>query len=548
VVSNDDLATSKEVVPWEDGNFVAITQSAAYWTRNWGPGRWARVIQWLSNKGVKVVAIGLDRLDLRHHENLYPTEVLNYTGKDCPPLGVSAAIIKRCKVFASVDTGTAHIAVGFGIPTVVASGPTQAEMCFSEPAVGVYAQSPHKCRGCFQRNARYSNCKGKIDCMASLPVLKVAEKIGELYGIKPERPTVSLCMIVKNEMKTLPECLESVKGCVDEIVVVDTGSTDGTRKWIADRPWIRDFEFDVGEKIQSFSEPRNVSISHATGKYVLWLDAVERLMDPKRLKTIVQSGIADVYTMMIFHENARYTREKIVPRVFARFEDRVHEFIPTHGLMDARVPEGACVMRKVVPKVNRENSCERNIRLEKMMLEESPIDHPRRPRWLYYIGRDLFDMNRIDEGLEYLKERVNLVGFVEERVCAAVLLARAYLYHYKDFQNAAKVGEMIVRLKPDWREGYYIRGEAFYWDSKYLDSKFWYERALAIKKPLATMWLWDPVYQWLVQDRLSRVCEYLGNVDGAITYAMQELKHAPASEHQWMSERLKKLSGVPTLT
>ena len=41
-------------------------------------------------------------------------------------------------------------------------------------------------------------------------------------------PTISLCMIVKDEEKYLDDCLSSVQGCVDEIVIVDTGSTDGT--------------------------------------------------------------------------------------------------------------------------------------------------------------------------------------------------------------------------------------------------------------------------------------------------------------------------------
>ncbi|MBW2304034.1 MAG: glycosyltransferase, partial [Deltaproteobacteria bacterium] len=43
-------------------------------------------------------------------------------------------------------------------------------------------------------------------------------------------PLVSLCMIVKNEETTLPRCLESVRGAVDEMIIVDTGSTDSTRE------------------------------------------------------------------------------------------------------------------------------------------------------------------------------------------------------------------------------------------------------------------------------------------------------------------------------
>ena len=60
--------------------------------------------------------------------------------------------------------------------------------------------------------------------------------------------TISLCMIVKNEEKTLNRCLESVKGIPDEIIIVDTGSTDQTKqiasKWtqqILDFKWVNDF-------------------------------------------------------------------------------------------------------------------------------------------------------------------------------------------------------------------------------------------------------------------------------------------------------------------
>ena len=42
--------------------------------------------------------------------------------------------------------------------------------------------------------------------------------------------TISLCMIVKNEQRVLARCLESLKGLLDEIIIVDTGSTDRTRE------------------------------------------------------------------------------------------------------------------------------------------------------------------------------------------------------------------------------------------------------------------------------------------------------------------------------
>ena len=81
--------------------------------------------------------------------------------------------------------------------------------------------------------------------------------------------TVSLCMIVKNEEQVLRRCLESAKSFADEIILVDTGSTDKTKEIgktyggkIFDFPWRDDF-----------AAARNEAFSKATMDYCMWLDA-----------------------------------------------------------------------------------------------------------------------------------------------------------------------------------------------------------------------------------------------------------------------------------
>ena len=85
--------------------------------------------------------------------------------------------------------------------------------------------------------------------------------------------SVSLCMIVKNEEDVLERCLKSVAGLVDEIIIVDTGSTDRTREiathftnQIFDFPWQDDF-----------SAARNAVMDRCTGKWYLTVDADECL-------------------------------------------------------------------------------------------------------------------------------------------------------------------------------------------------------------------------------------------------------------------------------
>ena len=92
------------------------------------------------------------------------------------------------------------------------------------------------------------------------------------------RHPVSLTMIVRNEEENLPACLGSVAGLFDEVVVVDTGSTDRTAE-IARSFGARVFDFAW---VDDFAAARNAALSHATGDYAFWLDADDRLEPPQR--------------------------------------------------------------------------------------------------------------------------------------------------------------------------------------------------------------------------------------------------------------------------
>jgi len=99
-----------------------------------------------------------------------------------------------------------------------------------------------------------------------------------------ERPTLSACMIVRNEERLLPDCLESIRDWVDEIVLVDTGSTDHTieiaRQYgarVFEQPWADDFSLH-----------RNFSIEQATGDWIFIIDADERYV-PEDIPLVIDA-------------------------------------------------------------------------------------------------------------------------------------------------------------------------------------------------------------------------------------------------------------------
>ena len=90
--------------------------------------------------------------------------------------------------------------------------------------------------------------------------------------------TISLCMIVKNEEEVLERCLNSLKGLMDEIIIVDTGSTDSTKE-IAARYTDKIYDFSWCD---DFAAARNFSFSKATQEYIYAPDADEVLDDTNR--------------------------------------------------------------------------------------------------------------------------------------------------------------------------------------------------------------------------------------------------------------------------
>jgi len=116
-------------------------------------------------------------------------------------------------------------------------------------------------------------------------------------------PTISLCMIAKNEESNLADCLNSAKGIADEIIIVDTGSTDRTKE-IAKKFSAKIYDF---KWMDDFSAARNESLKHAAKDWVLVLDADEALDEEgkKAIRELVNGKEADAFLFL----QKNYTNE-----------------------------------------------------------------------------------------------------------------------------------------------------------------------------------------------------------------------------------------------
>ncbi len=150
---------------------------------------------------------------------------------------------------------------------------------------------------------------------------------------KSGRPTISVCMIVRNEEKFLAQCLKSVKDATDEIVIVDTGSTDKTVEIaqsfgakVYHHPWRN-----------SFSEARNHSLHYATCDWILQIDADEALeqSDVPCMHTLIQTNAHNVIYVAIYSDLPGGQAKHYFPRIFRRgkacFHGIVHNQLAFEG-------------------------------------------------------------------------------------------------------------------------------------------------------------------------------------------------------------------------
>ncbi len=143
---------------------------------------------------------------------------------------------------------------------------------------------------------------------------------------------LTLSIIVKNEEKYLKECLDSVKGVVDEIVLVDTGSNDNTiniakefNAKILNYKWNNDF-----------ASARNFALENSSGDWILYLDADERLSGKsiKELKNLIRNQKQEAYHCIIKNIDEVGNRPSVMKyvRLFPndkriRFKGKIHEQI-----------------------------------------------------------------------------------------------------------------------------------------------------------------------------------------------------------------------------
>ena len=329
--------------------------------------------------------------------------------------------------------------------------------------------------------------------------------------------SISVCMIVKNEEDVLGRCLDCIKDVADEIVIVDTGSTDKTKE-IASKftPLIYDFTW-----CDDFAAARNYSFSKGTMEYCMWLDADDVIDEPnvKKLQELKNNLTDDIDMVFLkydvaFDEQGKptmsYYRERIV-KTSRQYQwvGNVHEVIPQGGKV---IYKEISVSHKKV----RPNPPGRNLQIYKKMIDEGKeLD----PRQTYYYGRELLYNGFYKEAIErltsFLEEEK---GWIENNIGACKDLATCYYCMQQDDQ-ALKSLFWSFKYDVPRAEICCDIGKHFFDRGKYVEAIYWYKVAADGKKNQENGGFCLPdCYNYIPYMQMCVCYDRIGNREMAVYY------------------------------
>jgi len=350
------------------------------------------------------------------------------------------------------------------------------------------------------------------------------------------RPKLSLAMIVKNAQATLERCLTDCKAVVDEMVIVDTGSTDGSIE-IAKKFTDKVYHFDW---IDDFSAARNYAFSKCSYPWILWMDSDDYILpeDQKKINELEFPADRDIIICQYQYAHDEFgvsistvPRERIINhgKLQKKWEEEIHETYPIVG--------ASLWVTDISTHHNKQHgTSERNLAILERIVQKK--DNARNT---YYLAKEYFDFGRTDDAILWLTkyvERPQRDWFWEDYYTAHYLLAQCYMNKNDDAKFKYHIFESL-KIEERRAEPLYLLGWYYHLKNQWDKAIQWYEASLAVRRPLDLLSGHRPeFYTWLPRLQLCVCYNAIGDLKKAYEYNKQVLSYRPQDSRAVANERV----------
>lgn len=356
--------------------------------------------------------------------------------------------------------------------------------------------------------------------------------------------TLSLVMIVKDEEKTIGKCLEHAHAAVDEIIVVDTGSTDATKQIAAEyNAKIYDFPWN-----HHFSEARNYAIAQATSDWNFVLDADEYMSAGGRdvLRHFINNkqalGRVKIINRSVNNQGIESHVISYITRVFPRntyYTGRIHEQLVSD------LPRVQLPIEVHHDGYYKTDKTGRNIPLLEMELQDHPHDH----YVMYQLAKEYKASGDLHRAYTHIKRAYQSVAKVESYYPLIVIDYLNIVKEMQYFQEGLEVISAEQHALHDYPDFHFARG-AFYLDVMISDPQQHWHFLPAIEEAYKTcIALGETTKYDTVAGMGSFIAWYnLGvyyEVQGKMAEAVNCYRQSAAYNYQPANHRLKDLGITP---
>lgn len=363
--------------------------------------------------------------------------------------------------------------------------------------------------------------------------------------------TVSLCMIVKNEGKYLRRCLSSVLNIVDEIVIVDTGSSDDTVE-IA-----KEFGAVLGyfEWNQNFSDARNHALSLATKEWILILDADEylRLEDQDKLIEAFNDFSNDGYIIKTLNFNGADNNQTFITnlnqRIFKNnqnytYKGAIHEQViclnPEKQKNGFKIIDvGFYHSGYLATVVKDKNKPNRNLNILKKVAEEDPSN----TFTLFNLANEYSQLNDLEEAFRLYDEAYKKESFSVGFMPKLVIFRLQCLINMDKTDEALQAIQEGLKAYPDYTELVYYRAVLEKKIGQITKAIKSYETCLEMGKPRAEIEFQQICYDFGPAFGLAEIYEEQQDYVKAIEYYNKSLKLDP-TKYQLLYPIFRCLAGL----
>jgi len=302
--------------------------------------------------------------------------------------------------------------------------------------------------------------------------------------------TVSLCMIVKNEEKILEKCIDSVKSIIDEFVIVDTGSTDGTKDIIKKYGKLHEIPF------ANYVKTKNAALKLAKSDYILFLDADETVVSGLEfLKEHAETGTECVYAKIIEGSDDVIANTYFRARLWKNngkwkfVGPGVHE---TLSGGESLITDHRILIRHDHSHRTPESYKEKfNQYVE--ILNKHLKKHPKDPRTTFYLGRTYKDVGNYLESITQYKRYLDFnTTFIDERWQAAYDIALCWKSQ-GEYSQCVDACALAEKIDPRRAETFVLLGQIYFDLQNWDESIKWFTKASELPVPTDVMLFMNPL-------------------------------------------------------